>query len=168
MWLIASPCAPGIEKLIVPISNRCQRIQLSSNTLYGDNLGFYPGSGLPTECFGLGCKRDLFSSSNRMFNYECNLWPPIGLFIPLYPVDAVFCLTPPFGIRGILSSWKSNMGKFSVFTGTPSQYYPICFSILLFSFMSSYFLLIFSKSPCLYVGKRYFCRGWYMTCHMHA
>ena len=30
----------------------------------GDNFGFHPGSGLPTECFGLGCEHDLFCSSN--------------------------------------------------------------------------------------------------------
>lgn len=30
--------------------------------LFGDNIGFHPGSRLPIECFGLGCEHDWFCS----------------------------------------------------------------------------------------------------------
>lgn len=88
---------------------------------------------------------------------ECSPWFSIGMLM-----QPSFLLLP-FGVRGILSSWKiKHRWILSTHWKILFQYYYICFFILLFLYASHSLYYIF-KFPCLHCGKRYFCWGWPTT-----
>ena len=108
---------------MVSTSNKSLRIQLSSSSLYGDNFEFHPGSGLPIKCFGLGFKCDLVTCF--VLAIECltmNVAHDFELVcsFPCIMLMQSFVLLLPFGVKGILSSWKVNVGDFQY-----SQKFPL-------------------------------------------
>ena len=111
---------------------------------------------MPTECFGLRCECYLFGSSNRMFNDGSNPRPSTDLFISLYHVNAVFCLTPTFWSQGYFKQLE--IKHVSVFS-THWNSLPIlsCMFLHRIIFICVFiFFTIISKFPRLYPGETYF------------
>ena len=103
MWLKASPVLQELKNRSV-----CSYLK-HPNKFQFPLWRVHPWSGLPTECFGLGCECDLvtrfvLATECWTMSVACSL--RLVWSFPCLMLTQAFVLLLPFGVRGILNNWK--------------------------------------------------------------